>query len=85
MFNSPLSEQGIVAFGIGLAVAGATAIAEIQFADYIFPAFDQVGSQAFVCTFCFVCALYYSKHRGRAIIDFQIYLSNKFFVTIIKV
>jgi hypothetical protein len=26
----------------GLAVAGATAIAEIQFADYIFPAFDQV-------------------------------------------
>lgn len=85
MFNSPLSEQGIVAFGIGLAVAGATAIAEIQFADYIFPAFDQVGSQAFVCTFCFVCALYYSKHRGRAIMDFQIYLSNKFFVTIIKV
>ena len=25
-----------------MAVAGATAIAEIQFADYIFPAFDQV-------------------------------------------
>ena len=30
-------------FGIGIAVAGATAVAEIQFADYIFPAFDQVG------------------------------------------
>lgn len=29
-------------FGIGVAVAGATAIAEIQFADYIYPAFDQV-------------------------------------------
>ena len=43
VFNSPLSEQGIVAFGIGLACAGATAIAEIQFADYIFPAFDQVN------------------------------------------
>ena len=42
MFNSPLSEQGIVSFGIGMAVAGSTAIAEIQFADYIFPAFDQV-------------------------------------------
>ena len=27
-----------------MAVAGATAIAEIQFADYIFPAFDQVHS-----------------------------------------
>ncbi len=29
-------------FAIGMAAAGATAIAEIQFADYIFPAFDQV-------------------------------------------
>lgn len=43
VFNTPLCEQGIVGFGIGAAVAGATAIAEIQFADYIFPAFDQVG------------------------------------------
>lgn len=42
VFNTPLCEQGIVAFGIGLANLGATAIAEIQFADYIFPAFDQV-------------------------------------------
>ena len=42
VFNTPLCEQGIAGFGIGLAQAGATAIAEIQFADYIFPAFDQV-------------------------------------------
>lgn len=42
VFNTPLCEQGIAGFGIGLAVAGVTAIAEIQFADYIFPAFDQV-------------------------------------------
>ena len=42
MFNTPLCEQGIAGFGIGLAAAGSTAIAEIQFADYIFPAFDQV-------------------------------------------
>ena len=41
MFNTPLSEQGIAAFGIGLATNGTTAVAEIQFADYIFPAFDQ--------------------------------------------
>jgi 2-oxoisovalerate dehydrogenase E1 component beta subunit len=41
-FNTPLCEQGIAGFGIGLAVSGATAIAEIQFGDYIFPAFDQV-------------------------------------------
>lgn len=43
VFNTPLCEQGIVGFGIGIANTGATAIAEIQFADYIFPAFDQVN------------------------------------------
>eukprot|EP01083_Nonionella_stella_P201764 737796_1 len=44
-FNSPLSEQGIVGFGIGMAAYGHTAIAEIQFADYIFPAFDQIVNE----------------------------------------
>lgn len=42
VFNTPLCEQGIIGFGIGAANMGTTAIAEIQFADYIFPAFDQV-------------------------------------------
>lgn len=42
VFNTPLCEQGIVGFGIGLAVTGVTAIAEIQFADYMYPALDQV-------------------------------------------
>lgn len=42
VFSTPLSEQAIVGFGIGLAAAGQTAIAEIQFGDYIFPAFDQL-------------------------------------------
>jgi 2-oxoisovalerate dehydrogenase E1 component beta subunit len=42
VFNTPLTEQGIAGFGIGLALMGHTAIAEIQFADYVFPAFDQV-------------------------------------------
>lgn len=46
VFNTPLSEQGIVAFGVGLASIGATAIAEIQFADYIFPAYDQIVNEA---------------------------------------
>ena len=43
VFNTPLCEQGIAGFGIGVAVAGTTAIAEIQFGDYIYPAFDQVS------------------------------------------
>lgn len=46
VFNTPLSEQGIVGFGIGAACAGSTAIAEIQFADYILPAFDQIVNEA---------------------------------------
>ncbi|XP_058792225.1 2-oxoisovalerate dehydrogenase subunit beta, mitochondrial [Phymastichus coffea] len=46
VFNTPLCEQGIVGFGIGLANLGITAIAEIQFADYIFPAFDQLVNEA---------------------------------------
>ena len=45
VFNTPLCEQGIVGFGIGMASVGATAIAEIQFADYIYPAFDQVRNK----------------------------------------
>ena len=42
VFNTPISEQGIIGFAIGLATAGVTPIAEIQYAAYIFPAFDQV-------------------------------------------
>ena len=45
VFNTPLCEQGIAGYAIGLSVAGANAIAEIQFADYIFPAFDQVNGK----------------------------------------
>lgn len=46
VFNTPLCEQGIIGFGIGVANSGAKAIAEIQFADYIFPAFDQIVNEA---------------------------------------
>ncbi|XP_065156965.1 2-oxoisovalerate dehydrogenase subunit beta, mitochondrial [Atheta coriaria] len=51
VFNTPLCEQGIVGFGIGVANVGATAIAEIQFADYIFPAFDQLVNEAAKCRY----------------------------------
>jgi pyruvate/2-oxoglutarate/acetoin dehydrogenase E1 component len=40
--SNTYSEQGIAGFAIGYAAMGGTAIAEMQFADYIFPAFDQV-------------------------------------------
>lgn len=45
VFNTPLSENGIAGFAIGYAASGGTAIGEIQFADYIFPAFDQIVNE----------------------------------------
>ncbi|MCV6626862.1 MAG: alpha-ketoacid dehydrogenase subunit beta [Cellvibrionaceae bacterium] len=45
-FNTPLTEQGIAGFAVGIAAHGSTAVAEIQFADYIFPAFDQIVNEA---------------------------------------
>ena len=44
-FNTPITEQGIIGFANGLAAQGSVPIAEIQFADYIFPAFDQIVNE----------------------------------------
>jgi 2-oxoisovalerate dehydrogenase E1 component beta subunit len=44
-FNTPLSERGIVGFAVGLAHQGLKPICEIQFADYIFPAYDQIVNE----------------------------------------
>jgi len=44
-FDTPLSEQGIIGFGIGVAQKGIKPICEIQFADYIFPAYDQIVNE----------------------------------------
>jgi 2-oxoisovalerate dehydrogenase E1 component beta subunit len=45
-FDAPISENGIIATAIGMAAYGMKPIAEIQFADYIYPAFDQIVSEA---------------------------------------
>src|SRR4030066_360991 len=46
VIDSPLAELSIVAVGIGAALAGMRPICEIQFADYIFPAFNQIINEA---------------------------------------
>lgn len=46
VFNTPLSEAAIVGAAVGMAMRGMRPVAEIQFADYMGPAFDQILSQA---------------------------------------
>ena len=45
VIDAPIAEGGIIGAVIGMAVNGLRPIAEIQFADYIYPGFDQIASQ----------------------------------------
>jgi pyruvate dehydrogenase E1 component beta subunit len=46
VIDTPLTEGGIVGAAIGMAMNGLRPIAEIQFADFIYPALDQLVSEA---------------------------------------
>ena len=46
VIDTPLNEGGIVGAAIGMAAYGMRPIAEIQFSDFIYPAFDQIVSEA---------------------------------------
>jgi 2-oxoisovalerate dehydrogenase E1 component beta subunit len=46
VIDTPLAESSIVGVAIGMAMHGLRPIAEIQFADFIHPAFDQLVSEA---------------------------------------
>lgn len=45
-FDTPISEAGIVGAAIGMAAYGLRPCVEIQFADYMYPAYDQIVSEA---------------------------------------
>jgi 2-oxoisovalerate dehydrogenase E1 component beta subunit len=45
-FDTPISECGIVGSAVGMAAYGLRPVVEIQFADYMYPAYDQIVSEA---------------------------------------
>ena len=46
VIDTPLSEAAIIGAAVGMAAHGLRPIAEIQFADYVYPGFDQLVTQA---------------------------------------
>jgi 2-oxoisovalerate dehydrogenase E1 component beta subunit len=46
VFDAPISEGGIVGAAVGMGAYGLRPVAEIQFADYFYPASDQIVSEA---------------------------------------
>src|SRR5690606_33027441 len=45
VIDTPLAESGIIGTAVGMALYGMKPVPEIQFADFIFPAFDQIVSE----------------------------------------
>lgn len=45
-FDTPINESGIVGVAVGMCAYGLRPVAEIQFADYMYPAYDQIVSEA---------------------------------------
>ncbi len=45
-FDTPITECGIIGVAVGMAAYGMRPVAEIQFADYIYPGLDQLVSEA---------------------------------------
>lgn len=45
VIDTPLSEVGIIGSAIGMSIYGLRPVAEIQFADFVFPAFDQIVNE----------------------------------------
>ena len=45
-FDTPIGEAGIIAIAIGMGAYGLRPVVEIQFADYIYPGYDQIVSEA---------------------------------------
>ena len=58
VFDTPINECGIIGVAVGMGAYGLRPVPEIQFADYIYPGFDQLVSEA--------ARLRYRSEIGRA-------------------
>src|SRR5436189_92073 len=45
VIDTPLAEGGIIGTAIGMALYGLLPVPEVQFSDFIYPAFDQIVSE----------------------------------------
>ena len=45
-FDTPINESGIVGVAVGMGAYGLRPVAEVQFADYVYPGYDQIVSEA---------------------------------------
>jgi 2-oxoisovalerate dehydrogenase E1 component beta subunit len=59
VFDTPIAEGGIIGMAVGMGAYGLRPVAEIQFADYFYPAYDQIVSEAarLEALFTHVCGL----------------------------
>ncbi|HKX90627.1 MAG TPA: alpha-ketoacid dehydrogenase subunit beta, partial [Sphingopyxis sp.] len=46
VFDTPINECGIIGVAVGMGAYGLRPVPEIQFADFIYPAFDQIVNEA---------------------------------------
>src|SRR6202035_3123296 len=70
-FDTPISELGIVGAAVGMAAYGLRPCVEIQFADYMYPDYDQIVSEAARLRYCsnrdFTCPLVVQMPTGGSI------------------
>ena len=66
-FDTPITESGLIGAAIGMGAYGIRPVVEIQFADYIYPAYDQLVSEAARLRYRSVGDFHLPDHRALAL------------------